>query len=453
MRSKLTTAIMGVASLLFAPLVADAATDEQMRLLEQRMAEMEDRLQAATTELKEEKQQNLEQRSLLEDAGLVEKTNDGSVRSKVSSFLSMVNVSGIAAASYNYRFLDSGDNDNGNPVFTPGGPQHSASALNSSFFTHKNADSFQLDQMWITLDKAPTEESRAGFHADYVWGETAEQQALSVGSRDAGRDSGLLYTGYVSYLAPIGKGVRFDAGKLATTLGVEVLQTNMNLTVTEGVVFQKLQPFTYTGLAATTQLTDNLALVLAVVNEVYRDTNFSVDRDKAGMAQLRFTGDKWAFNVGGIVGEDPSAPTCNANPTDTGDDCNTSVFDVNATINPTDNITLWANFDWVRYMGSNVSDGDKFGFATAGRIGITDDTGIAARFEYLTQDEGVNLGVTKDQEYITLTGVLDHALTEGLKIRGEIRYDRELKTGGSVFLTGKNGPESVAAIAQMYYQF
>ena len=445
MRSKLITAILGSATLFVAPLGANAASDEQIRLLEQRMAEMEDRLEATSSALKDEKENNLEQRVLLEQAGLVEEDAQGA-RSKVGTFLEMVNVSGIAAASYNYRFIDTGDNDSGNSLLTSG-------ATNDPFFTHKNGDSFQLDQLWITLDKAPTEESRAGFHADYIWGETAESQALSGLSRDGGRDSGLLYTGYVSYLAPIGNGVRFDAGKLATTLGVEVLQTNMNLTITEGVVFQKLQPFTYTGVSATTQVTDNLALVLAVVNEVYRDTNISSDRDKAGMAQLRFSGDTWGFNVGGIVGQDPTAPTCNADLTDTGDDCNTSVFDVNATIKPAENIVLWANFDWVRYMGSNVSDGDKFGFATAGRVGITDDTGIAARFEYLTQDEGVNLGVSKDQEYITVSGVVDHSLTEGLVIRGELRYDKELKKDGAVFLSGKEGPDSLVALAQMYYQF
>lgn len=449
MRSKLITATMGAAGLLFAPLGgASAATDEQLRLLEQRVSEMEDRLSATSTELQQEKKQNLEQRGLLEDAGLVEKS-DGGVRSQVSEFLQMIDVSGIAAASYNYRFLDAGDSDPANA----GNFLTSSGATNDPYFTHKNADSFQIDQVWITLDKAPTEESRAGFHADYIWGETAESQALSGLSRDGGRDSGLLYTGYVSYLAPIGNGIRFDAGKLATVLGVEVLQTNMNLTITEGVVFQKLQPFTYVGVSATTQLTDNLGLVLAVVNEVYRDTNISVDRDKAGMAQLRFASDMFSFNVGGIVGQDPTAPTCNIDPGDTGDDCNTSVLDVNATIKPADNLIFWANFDWVRYMGSNVSDGDKFGIAAAGRVGITDKTGIAARAEYLTQDEGVNLGVTKDQEYITISGVLDHTLTEGLVVRGELRYDKELKSDGAVFLSGNEGPDSLVGLAQMYYQF
>ena len=168
MRSKTITALASAATLSFASFGANAATDEQMRLLEQRVAEMEDRLQATSAQLQDEKKSNQEQRVLLEQAGLVDESEKG-LRSKVGKFFDMVNVSGIAAGSYNYRFLDSGDNDGGNSL-----PKNSAAALNSSYFTHKNADSFQLDQLWITLDKAPTEESRAGFHADIVYGETAE---------------------------------------------------------------------------------------------------------------------------------------------------------------------------------------------------------------------------------------------------------------------------------------
>ncbi|MBY0402141.1 outer membrane beta-barrel protein [Myxococcota bacterium] len=446
MRSKPITALASSASLLFASLGANAATDEQMRLLEQRVAEMEDRLEATSEQLQDEKKSNQEQRVLLEQAGLVDESDQG-IRSKVGKFFDMVNVSGVAAGSYNYRFIDEGDNDAGN--VNPTGPT-TGGARNDPFFTHKNGDSFQIDQVWITLDKAPTEESRAGFHADYVWGETAEQQSLSVSSRDGGRDSGLLYTGYVSYLAPVGNGVRIDAGKLATGLGAEVLQTNVNLNVTEGVVFQKLQPFTYTGITATTQLTDSVGLVLGVVNEVYRDNNFSVDRDKAGIAQLRFAGDGWGLNIGAVVGQDPIAIRCDSSEAD----CNTSVFDVTATFAPTDRITGWVNFDWVRNFGKDVAEGDKFGIATAARFGITDDTGIGGRFEYLTQQKStLAVGAGEDQEYITATATLDHSLTEGLKVRAELRYDHELRADVAQFITNSGNDDSFAGIAQMYDAF
>lgn len=435
MRSKLITAILGSASFLVAPLGASAASDEQIRLLEQRMAEMEDRLEATSAELNEEKKQNRQQRDLLESAGLVEEGDQG-LRSRVGSFFQMVDLTGNVASSYNYRFIDGGDNDSS-------GGGANVGAINDPYFTHKNADSFQLDQLWLTLDKTPTEESRAGFHADFVWGETANSQSSGT------RDPGLLYTGYVSYLAPIGNGVRIDAGKLATVLGAEVLQNNVNLNVTEGVVFQKLQPFTHSGIAATTQLTDNVGLVVGVVNEVYRDTSISVDRDKAGYAQIRLSGDKAGINIGAIVGQDPTGATCDASE----DDCNTSVFDITATFTPTDSFTGWINFDWVRSFGKDVNEGDKYGIATAGRFALTDATGIGGRFEYLEQDGSVIGGGSNDQQYITATGTIDHALTEGLVIRGELRYDRELEGDSRQFITSSGDRDSLAAIAQMYYAF
>ena len=107
MRSKLMIFAMVVASVVLASQMATAAeadsVQEQLRLMEQRMAEMEDRLQATSQELKTAKATVDEQQGLLSDAGLVEK-DDRAVRSGVGAFLEMVDVSGVVAASYNYRF-------------------------------------------------------------------------------------------------------------------------------------------------------------------------------------------------------------------------------------------------------------------------------------------------------------------------------------------------------------
>jgi hypothetical protein len=429
---------MVVASVVLASQMATAAeadsVQEQLRLMEQRMAEMEDRLQATSQELKTAKATVDEQQGLLSDAGLVEK-DDRAVRSGVGAFLEMVDVSGVVAASYNYRFINAGDNDGIGTAGANGG------AVNDTYFTHKNADTFQIDQVWLTLDKTPTEESRGGFHADYIWGETAEQQGGS-------RDSGLLYTGYVSYLAPVGNGVQVDAGKLATTLGAEVLQANANFNITNGIVFQNLQPFTHTGVTATTEIADGVGLVVGVVNEVYTDTNISVDRDKAGIAQLQFSGDNWGFNVGAIAGQDPTATRCDASETN----CNTSVFDITATVDPTDTLSAWINFDWVRNFGSDVKDGDKFGIAGAARLAVTDDTGISTRVEYLQADANtLAQNISDDQKLVTVTGTVDHALTEDLKLRGELRWDKQIDDESNTFSSGSSN--QFAGIIEMYYEF
>ena len=110
MRSKLMTLAVVVAGVVLAAPMAIAAEDavqEQLRLMEQRMAELEDRLQATSEELDSAKTTVEEQQAMLSDAGLAEE--DRGIRSGVGQFLEMVDISGVAAASYNYRFIDGGE--------------------------------------------------------------------------------------------------------------------------------------------------------------------------------------------------------------------------------------------------------------------------------------------------------------------------------------------------------
>lgn len=435
MRSKLMTLAVVVAGVVLAAPMAIAAEDavqEQLRLMEQRMAELEDRLQATSEELDSAKTTVEEQQDMLTDAGLVD--DDRGDRSGVGAFFEAVDVSGVAAASFNYRFIDGGDNDG------IGVPPANGGATNDSLFRHPNADSFQLDQIWLTLDKPVTEESRAGFHADLVWGETASAQGGDV-------DSGLLYTGYVSYLAPIGDGVQFDAGKIATPLGAEVIKTNENFNITQGSLFG-LQPVAHVGVSASTQVSDGIGLIFGVVNEVYDDTNVSADRDKAYYGQVQFSGDNFGMNVGAIVGEDATQLRCDTSETD----CNTSVFDVVMSIAPTDNLEAWINMDWRRFFGSDVKDADAVGVAGATRLAVTDQTGIAGRVEYIwTEAANLALPISDDSELLTLTGTIDHELVEGLVLRGELRYDRELEDDASRFSSGDQ--DQLVGLAEIYYEF
>jgi hypothetical protein len=446
MRSNMITVAAVVAGIfLAAPMATADDVQEQLRLMEQRMAEMEDRLQATSDELNTAKSTVQEQQNLLTDAGLTE--DERGIRSGVGNFMKEVDVSGVVAASYNYRFLDSGDDQ------SAGG--------NTGYFRHPDSNTFALDQLWLTVDKAVTEESRAGFHADYVHGKTAGQQFGGIGFDE----SGLLYSGYVSYLAPIGNGVQIDAGKLGTVLGAETIKANDNFNITQGLVFG-LQPVAYVGFHATTALTDNLSLTVGVVNDVYTANNFDNENDKAYVAQLSLATDMFGLNVGAIVGEDS---TSGAGCLDADDDCYTSVLDVVLSADPTDNLSLWANFDWVRtFMGSNKrapggpGNGDAYGAAVAGRIGITDDTGFATRVEYVHADSDFNGGLPG--EILSLTGTIDHALTDDLKLRLEARWDRILDDNTIAFVNGQNGPsnpggafsareDQVVGLAELMYEF
>jgi len=446
MRSKLMTAATVVAGVLLAAQMAAAdQVQEQLRLMEQRMAEMEDRLEAQATELDSAQETVSEQQDLLSDAGLVEEDDRGA-RSGISAFIEAVDITGVAASSFNYRFLGGGDKN----------------LDNFGSARHSNADTFAIDQVWFTIEKAPTEESRGGFHADMVWGETASQ--VFGGSAD----SGYLVTGYVSYLAPLGDGMQFDVGRLATPLGAESTKTNDNFNITQGLIWT-IQPVTHTGIQAGTSVADGVDVVFGIVNEVYSDTSVDSSRDKAYYGQVAFAGDSFGLNVGGIVGKDSGLlddrgltgagqGTCRG-----GDNCNTSVVDVVLTADPTDEISLWLNFDWGRNFGSNTHEGDIYGLGAAGRIALTDDTGLASRVEYVRADRSYIAGRAGQAgagtvDIVSLTTTVDHTLAEGLVVRGELRWDRN-ESNSALFANGSRPDvtstrdDQLVGLAEIYYEF
>lgn len=433
MRAKIL-GLFGVASALLVAQAASSETaDERWRLMEQRMAEMEDRLVATTTKLEAAETKLEERDATLVEHGLLASEDDG-LRSSVGTFFEAVDISGVAAASYNHRLISDKTTTGGNPLFK-----------------NPNANTFQLDQIWMILDKAPTEESRGGFHAEFITGTSTAAQ----GARNGNPDVPYLYSGYVSYLAPVGNGIQVDLGKLATVLGAEVVQTDGNFFITQGAVFG-LQPVTYNGISIGTSITDELGFVAGVVNDVYSDTDISIDNDKAYFGQFSYSGDLFGLNVGGIIG-DADASSCTTT-TGQSTDCQVSIVDVVFTMDPTDNVSLWANYDWVHSSGRDLAGhGDAHGISGAGRIGITDTFGIASRVEYIWTEDTLT-GSADDGELLTVTGTLDKTLVEGLVGRLEFRWDKLLTSNGGGFSPkgdlGTNlEKDSLVVLAQMYYQF
>ena len=428
MRSNLITVVTAVASIVLTAGVATAdQVQEQLMLMEQRMAQMEDRLQATSDELAAAQATVVEQKDLLIDSGLYE---DEGLRSGAGGFFESVDISGVAAASYNHRVIEGEETTGGNPLFkTP------------------NANTFQLDQIWMIVDKAPTEDSRGGFHAEFVAGTSAASQVGTV----AGDGTVGIYSAYASYLAPVGNGVQIDVGKIPTPLGAEVVQTNGNYFITQGAVFG-LQPVVHTGVAITTQLTDSLGFTGGIVNDVYSDTGISGDNDKAYYGQFQYSGDAFGLNVGGIIG-DADASSCGGT-VGRSSECTVSVVDVVLSADPTDSLSIWVNYDWFHQSGSDSAvNGDAHGISGAGRLALSDDMGISTRIEYIWTEDDLTGG--DDGELLTLTGTIDKTLAEGLVGRLELRYDTAIEEGGFALrgdAVGTND-DSLVALWQMYYEF
>ncbi len=465
MRSKLITAVAVVTSTFLGTSVAAAdPVQEQLRLMEQRMAEMEDRLQATSEKLEDAEAKVQQQQSVLSDAGLAE-SEDGA-RSAVGTFLQQVDVSGLVAASYNYRFLGGGDGN----LFI------------GNSFRHRNADTFSLDQLWLTLDKPTTEESRAGFHTDLLYGESARAMRNSaVGSPLSNRNDTpgvdgsdqdfYLFSAYASYLAPIGNGIRFDLGKRDTLMGVERVKTNVNFNVTQGRMFQFI-PITNTGLLAETNVTDQISIAAGVFNDVYADTSIDDSRHKAYFSQIAFKGDRFGFKVDSMVGKNSGSGLLSDNGggdfCDGGNACRTAVLEAVATAELSDQLEAWFQFVWSRHWGDSIlAKGDMHGFATAARYHLTEDTHIATRLEYARLEHDFRRTLADSdgnafegqEELVTATLTLGHALTNDLMLRGEFRYDRNL-SGNEVrtFAIDSRGElgqrkNQLLGIAELYYEF
>ncbi len=436
MRSKMITVATVAASLLLAPLMASAdAVQEQLRLMEQRMAEMEDRLQETSVELQSAKATVDQQQGLLSDAGLIE-ANDSGLRSGVSDFFDMVEIDGVLAASYNQRLKRAKVNTGNNSGTTDG----------NQLFRHENANTFQVDQLWVNIGKTPTEESRGGFHAAIVTGTTADAQGGN------GDFTPYLYDAYVSYLFDCDCGLQVDAGLLPTVFGAEVIQADQNFFVTTGALFG-LQPVTYTGVQLSGRITDEISFQAGVVNEVYDPTFISVTADKAYFARVSAEFEKMSFSAGAIHGSDQTSDLC------VGSDCNTTVVDVVMTADPTDDLSLWVNFDYVITGGEDrLRNGHAYGISAAGRLALTENTGVSSRVEWIMMEDGFTgtqaggtANPTDDIEKVTLTGTVDHALSEHVTARGEVRWDTFLDDDGSQFAGDNN--DQVVALAELFFSF
>ena len=415
--------VAAAVGMLLAPQLATATEiDEKLRLMDERMVQMEDRLQAATDQLTAANARVEAQRDVIESAGIAEERGSGNA---LSSFIEKTDISGWAAVSYNYNFNGSKSGDGGNTGGMGNGQ--------NGFIGHSNPNSFQLDQFWIEIDKTPTQESRAGFHADFSAGKATDStagDALTVN----------LFSAYVSYLAPLGKDVQIDAGQIPTMFGGELIQTNANFNITRGIVWG-IQPTTGLGAVASTELIDGLTVALGALNSpTSNDRGLGADAHvgKALTSRVTYATDRYMAAAGVNYGPESK------------NNKSTMLLDVLLTASPTDNLATWINYDYKELDNSaGTPDVNQHAVAVAARIAVLESTGLAARAEYL-RTETAGAGSTKA---FSLTGTADHALTDNLTLKAEVRWDN---TKPGLLLSEDNvarKENQVVVLGQLLYEF
>lgn len=396
-----------IAVVVYAVGAAEAAESD----VEARFAAMQARIEQLEAKLAAQGEELAATKQVAVAAPVASATPD--VAAGEASFFDTIDVSGFVAASYFYNF----NHPDGDSL---GGANAPVDLL------HPDSHSFSLDQIWLTLSRDASEDQRAGFKADFVYGKTASILSGNNNDGNAGNDFD-LYQGYVTYLAPIGSGVTLQAGKFATLIGAEVAQARDNWNVTRGNVYNYLQPINHTGVLASTAI-GPVTATLGVVDETraFPATNVDKNNNKALLFGLGATGETFSGSFAGTYGRSPTGATKNDKEL---------ILDFIARFTPNETISSYVNFDYIssENSASPFLEFDGFGVAGAARVAVAENTGIAGRVEYLKLDfdAGSNLGIWG------ITGTLDHALGGGLTVRGELRYDA-LTTSGNLY-TGNDG--------------
>ena len=462
MRSRLTAALTAFAMLGLAPSLAMAGdVQDQLRQMQDRLQQMEDRLQATNDQLGAANQRVEDQAVLIQGAGLAEGRGDSS---GLGCLVCDWTIGGWVAGSYNYNLNDPQDRPNGGL----GGTN-----LGVRFYDplHPDHNSFAVDQVWFEIEKEVSEESRAGFRTDFVYGKTAKY--LNGGgpfNSDINDDTAIyLHQAYVQYAPPVGpEGTVIKFGKFATLVGAEVAGTVYNYNITRGQVWNLMEPIDHIGVMAGGPIGESgFTWGIGGVNGFLQDDPDVNDR-KSVIWHFGWGNDQFSLGTNGIWGGESLGFEGDGG----------GLVNVLARWPPSDRFGMYlnGNFGWMdEPQGTNL-DPYAWGLSLAGRYGITERTGIALRGEFVRDEDafilcggrfgglrsgGCASGFSPSQEIDqvwSVTGTLDHLLTDQLMIRAEARWDKvDLDDGPSdVFYKDNDGlsdDDQITLFFEVVYNF
>jgi hypothetical protein len=303
-------------------------------------------------------------------------------------------VNGFVSASYSYNFNrpDSGTNQ-----------------LRVFDF---DDNTFKVDVAEVVLQRAISKPGEAGFRVDLAAGSSIPRVSSSAGLLQ-GRDID-LQQGFVSWIAPLGSGLRLDAGKFVTHFGYEVIEgyDGYNDNATRSLLFGFTIPFAHTGLRASYTFSDQLAGMFELCNgwDVARDNNSS----KSLGLQLVWTPAKTVTVYGNFM-TGPERANLNSDPR--------NLFNVVAQWKLSDATVL--ALDAVHgFEKGAVTPGETAswsGIAGYARLGISETFALCLRAEYFDDSDGARTGAAQKVKEVTVTPeikVSSHRL-----FRGGLRVD------------------------------
>lgn len=282
-------------------------------------------------------------------------------------------------------------------------PQSGTNALRN--FDEKD-NQFSLSYLEFAFEQVPTETRRLGFRADLGFGPTATW----VGSADP--DEGrlkYLQQGYVSYLAPVGRGVQIDVGKFVTPAGAELIESAPNWNYSRSLLFAWAGPYYHVGVRAVVPLTDKVTATGFLLNGWNNATeNNRAKTLGAQVAVTPFEGLSISQTWLGGSEQSDGLPGWR------------HLFDTVVTWDVHPRVSLMGNVD----IGRDEVLGERMawhGVAGYARIMVLPTWHLTPRLEWFEDAQGFATGTGQSLREITLTS--EHTLVGGLSARIEYRRD------------------------------
>jgi hypothetical protein len=277
---------------------------------------------------------------------------------------------------------------------------------------------FELDVAELAVERPAVDANDVGFRVDFAVGSTVPRVSAARGLfRDpaTGEAEDIdLQQAYLSYVAPVGRGLRLDVGKWVTHIGYELIPgyDGYNENATRSFLFGYVGPFTHTGVRASYSFNDHLSGQLMLVNGW--DNALDNNRAKSVGLQVAYSPAQAlsvSFNL--ISGAEMSND----------DSDRRTVADVVATWKPASRLGLGLNLDLGREEGTFGAGSESRWSGAAGYVQYewTPRFSTALRAEVFDDRDGARTGTAQRLKEVTFTPSLRfglHAL-----VRADLRYD------------------------------